>query len=102
MNQSEREVLVGEFLDQPFDQQHSAEHVGSRCQDSTANLDDVIASVYSLLTAIQDIDDYDCGCSECACISTIHIRAYARIFFRIVLVFGFIGFSCIIEYEGVE
>ena len=67
MNQSEREVLVGEFLDQPFDQQHSAEHVGSRCQDSTANLDDVIASVHSLLTAIQDIDDYDCGCSECAC-----------------------------------
>ena len=67
MNQSEREVLVGEFLDQPFDQQHSAEHVGSRCQDSAADFDDIITSFYSLLAAVYNVNHYDCSCSECAC-----------------------------------
>ena len=59
MHQSEREVLVGESPDQPFNHQRSAEHVGSRCQYSTADLYDFITFVYSMLPAVDNIKDYE-------------------------------------------
>ena len=60
MHQSEREVLVGESPDQPFNHQRSAEHVGGCGQYSTAYSDDVVASVHSFLTAVGNVanDEY--------------------------------------------
>ena len=60
MEQSKREVIVGKSLNQPFHRQRPDEHDGSCSQYSTAYLDDVIASIYTFLPAVDNVtnDEY--------------------------------------------
>ena len=62
MNQSKREIIVGKSLNQPFHRQRPDEHNGSCSQYSTAYPDDVIASIYTFLPAVDNVanDEYHC------------------------------------------